>query len=237
MTKLLLFDVDNTLAHSGQKLDVSMQKKLAQLHNDGHCLGIVGGGTFTKIREQLAECYELFDHVFSECGCLYHYKGVLQYSKNIKEHSCIYNIDKIIKQALLYFSSVPYLLCGHLIDYRHGIVYISCIGMDATQNERAEFLANHVHHRDQLLQILHGLQYPNISIKKGGSVGIAVYPSEWSKAQVVDELKQYIYEEIYYYGDSDGIDGNDTELLNHPQVRGIVVKDPNDTWLKLPCKV
>ena len=237
MTKLLLFDVDNTLAHSGQKLDSAMQEKLAQLHNDGYCLGIVGGGTFTKIREQLGESFELFDHVFSECGCLYHYKGVLQYQNNIKQHSSIDNIDKIIKQALLYFSSVPYRLCGHLIDYRNGIVYISCIGMDANQSERADFLANHLHHRDELLQILQCLKIPNISIKKGGSVGIAVYPSEWSKAQVVDVLKQFEYEEIFYYGDSYGVDGNDTELLNHPQVRGIVVKDPNDTRLVLSGKV
>ena len=233
MTKLFLFDVDNTLAHSGQKLDSAMQKKLTQLHNAGHCLGIVGGGTFTKISEQLGETFELFDHIFSECGCLYHYKGVLQYQNNIKQHSCSKDIDKIIKQALLYFSSVPYLLCGHLIDYRNGIVYISCIGMDATQDERAEFLANHLHHRDELLQILQGLKFPNISIKKCGSVGIAVYPSEWSKAQVVDVLKQYQYEQIFYYGDSDGVDGNDTELLNHPAVRGIVVKNPTDTLLKL----
>jgi phosphomannomutase len=233
MTKLFLFDVDNTLAHSGQKLDVSMQNKLAGLRNAGHCLGIVGGGTFTKIREQLGESFKLFDHVFSECGCLYHYNGALQYAKNIKKNSCIYNIDKIIKQALLYFSSVPYLLCGHLIDYRNGIVYISCIGMDASLDERADFLANHLHHRDQLLQILHGLKLPNISIKKGGSVGIAVYPSEWSKAQVVKVLKFYEYDEIYYYGDSDGVDGNDTELLHHPNVKGIVVKGPQDTLTKI----
>jgi phosphomannomutase len=233
MTKLYLFDVDNTLTHSGQKLDVSMHNKLATLRNAGHCLGIVGGGTFTKIREQIGDSFELFHHIFSECGCLYHYKGELQYVKNIKKHSCIYNIDKIIKQALLYLSSVSYLLCGHLIDYRNGIVYISCIGMDATQNERADFLSNHLHHRDQLLQILHALKFPNISIKKGGSVGIAVYPSEWSKAQVIDVLQSYNYEEICYYGDSDGVDGNDTELLNHPDVKGIVVKDPQDTLTKI----
>jgi len=233
MTKLFLFDVDNTLTHSGQKLDVSIQNKLTALRNAGHCLGIVGGGTFLKIRQQLGDSFELFDHIFSECGCLYHFKSVLQYVKNIKEHSCIHSIDKIIKQALLYFSNVPYLLCGHIIDYRHGIVYISCIGMDATQTERSNFLENHAHHRDQILQILLALKIPDISIKKGGSVGIAVYPSEWSKAQVVNVLQSYQYDEIYYYGDSDGEQGNDTELLNHPNVKGIVVKDPIDTLSKM----
>jgi len=233
MTKLFLFDVDNTLTHSGQKLDVSMQNKLAELHNAGHCLGIVGGGTFTKICEQLGESFEKFDHIFSECGCLYHYKSVLKYAKNIKQHSSIDKIDRIIKQALLYLSSVSYRLCGHLIDYRNGIVYISCIGMDATLEERADFLENHLHHRNKLLQILLALKIPNISIKKGGSVGIAVYPSEWSKAQVIDVLKSFQYKEIYYYGDSDGVDGNDTELLNHSQVMGIVVKNPQDTLAKI----
>jgi hydroxymethylpyrimidine pyrophosphatase-like HAD family hydrolase len=83
-----------------------MQNKLTGLRNAGHCLGIVGGGTFLKIRQQLDDSFELFDHVFSECGCLYHFKNVLQYVKNIKEHLSTKLSNKhccIFQTFLIYF--------------------------------------------------------------------------------------------------------------------------------------
>lgn len=49
---IFLFDVDGTLAESGQIIDPNMSKILAQLSNYG-TLGIVGGGIYEKIKYQL----------------------------------------------------------------------------------------------------------------------------------------------------------------------------------------
>jgi phosphomannomutase len=66
-----------------------------------------------------------------------------------------------------------------------------------------------------------------ITIRKGGSIGIAVFPEEWNKTQVLEFLQQY--NTIYYVGDSYSPDGNDHELIYHPLVKGIKVNNPADT--------
>ena len=40
-----------------------------------------------------------------------------------------------------------------------------------------------------------------ISIKIGGSVGIAIYPNEYDKKQILKTIHSYDYENIIYFGD------------------------------------
>ena len=70
----------------------------------------------------------------------------------------------------------------------------------------------------------------DIDVKEGGTIGIAIYPKEWNKTQV---LQHIAYDKIYYFGDKYEKDGNDYELLNHKSVFGIPVKNVDDTIHKL----
>ena len=72
MKTLLLFDVDNTIVESGKNITSEMITAL-QLLSKKYDLGILGGGTFEKIKNQLESSFFIFKHVFTECGCIYHY--------------------------------------------------------------------------------------------------------------------------------------------------------------------
>jgi phosphomannomutase len=233
MKRLLLFDVDGTIAESGQKIETDMRDLLQGL-TDRYDIGIVGGGKMDKILEQMGE-NNPFHHYFTECGCVYHSNGKLQYVKNLREHPLYKNINQLVKTCLSFLSTVTYTLSGHFIDLRNGIIYVSLIGMVATQEERSYFmkLDQEFGYRQLLLQKLkeHSEQLgvsDKITICEGGRVGIAIYPNEYDKVQVLDVLVGK-YEEIHFFGDKYAEDGNDHHLIKDSRVIGHPVDSLEDT--------
>ena len=242
MSKLLLFDVDGTIAESAKELDHNMKHILQNLMLKGYDIGIVGGGKLDKVLQQLGNTY--IQHYFTECGCVYHENqssdpNALQlvpiYLKNIRNHPLYLKINLLIKKALNFLSQVDYTLTGHFIDLRNGIIYISLIGLSANENERQYFMAiDRVYeYRKLLLYKLHTLAkelhvFDKLCIYEGGSVGIAIYPSEYDKIQVLETVKDK-YQEIHYFGDKYLINGNDHQLINHPDVIGHCVDNVSDT--------
>lgn len=245
MTKLFLFDVDGTIVDSGQKIKDEMVYILKKLKLNGHEIGIVGGGKLDKILEQMNNKI-YFNHYFSECGCVYN-KNILNesikleeiYKKNIRTHPLYLEINILIKYCLKFLSNVDYTLTGHFIDLRNGIIYISLIGLTATQDEREYFmnLDKINNYRKKLLESLLYISVnlgvnDKIDIVEGGSVGIAIYPSEYDKIQVMqelDKLGENYYEKIYYFGDKYEENGNDYKIINDERVIGVTVNNYIDT--------
>jgi phosphomannomutase len=157
------------------------------------------------------------------------------YIKNIREHSLYPKINILIKEVLLYLSKVDYMLTGNFIDLRNGIIYVSLIGMTATEEERRYFieLNKQNHYILKLLEILKAKALElnilsEISICRGGEVGIAIYPIEYDKVQVLDTLLGK-YDRILYFGDKFDVNGNDYKLLNNENVIGYKVNCVDDT--------
>lgn len=246
MRKLLLFDIDGTIAESGQDIDTTMENILKKLIEKGFIIGIVGGGKLDKALQQLGNTY--IHHYFTECGCVYHENQSVNpnelhlvpvYVKNIREHVLYPKINILIKQALYFLSQVKYTLTGNFIDLRNGIIYISLIGLSANNDERKYFMELDAmfEYRKHLLDILQNLaEELNISseicIYEGGSVGIAIYPVEYDKTQVLESLQDK-YQDIYYFGDKYLKNGNDHNLINHKRVFGYSVDSVSDTQKKL----
>lgn len=244
MDKLLLFDVDGTLVDSGQEIDSHMVATLKELKLLGYHIGIAGGGNIDKILNQMKNEI-LFEHYFSECGCVY-YRNIGSdqlciekvYEKNIRQHRLYPYIDKLIKKALDFLSKVEYTLTGNFIDLRTGIIYISLIGMSANESEREYFKEYDAKYkiREQLLKLLNsyaktmGIEN-DISILEGGSVGIAIYPCEWDKIQVLSSLSQY--KEIHFFGDKYEEGGNDYGLIHDKSVKGHKVNNKHETYVAL----
>lgn len=233
MKKILLFDVDGTIAESSQKISSEMKSTLLSLREKGYELGIVGGGRYEKIMEQV-DGLEL-DHIFAESGCVYYRQQELVYKKNIRNHKLYPKINLIIKRALLYLANVDYDITGHFVDLRNGIIYLSLIGMAATLEERATFLKlDKVH--EYKLRLLHILQKMGVDlgiekelvILEGGSVGIGIYPTEWDKTQVLESLSESEYDTVHYFGDKYEPSGNDYHLLHHQRVIGHPVNCPEE---------
>lgn len=238
MKPLLLFDVDGTIADSGKTIDLDILNTLTELTKN-YDLGIVGGGKYEKIIEQASNT-TIFTHLFAECGCVYYKLNSnlsnyqLVYKKNIRVHLLYKQINQLIKVALGFLSKVDYDLTGHFIDLRNGIIYISLIGMVANDEERKYFIEFDKKQNirktliDLLVQKAIELKINNqVKILEGGSVGIGIYPVEYGKSQVLDSLTDYT--NISYFGDKYTPDGNDYELITHPEIKGYPVDSLSDT--------
>lgn len=228
---IILFDVDGTIAESGQIINNIIKNLIKQI-SKYFDIGIVGGGTKEKILYQLEDLY--FNHYFFECGCVYYVNNSLnkeeinlneQYTKNIRDHILYPKINILVKEALLFLSRVDYTISGNFIDLRNGMIYISLIGMSATNNERKYFvdLDKIFNYRKTLLDILINKATDigisnNITICEGGTVGLAIYPVENDKEQVLKYLSEY--NEIYYFGDKYDKRGNDYKIISNKKVIG-----------------
>jgi phosphomannomutase len=237
--RLFLFDVDGTLTFSSHKLSSKMKNILEKLKSCEHTeIGIVGGGKYEKIKEQL-DGLEVH-HLFSESGCVYHKKDLEIHRKNIRKHHLYSKINIILKIALEFISKVDYEITGNFVDLRSGIIYFSLIGMSALQEERKIFmeLDKKYNYRKNLINILKTkaieLKIENeLDILEGGDVGIGIYPREYDKEQVLESLSNNIYKEIFYFGDKYTKSGNDYRLLNNKRVNGFNINSPEDTIFHL----
>ena len=248
MSKLILFDVDGTLAESGQMINDEMRDMLISKKTQGYDIGVVGGGKIDKVLNQLNGVS--MSHYFTECGCVYHVvkdgnttsnsislvnQLSLKYTKNIRDHELYPQINNLVKQCLRFLSEVDYMITGHFVDLRNGIIYISLIGMNATLKEREmfksldkikKFRTNLIHMLKQEL-IEMGVK-DKVSVYEGGQVGIAIFPREYDKVQVLPEVVEK-YEEIHYFGDKYEENGNDSIIINDPAVHGHPVSSPQNT--------
>ena len=138
--------------------------------------------------------------------------------------------------SLKFLSEVDYTITGNFIDLRNGIIYISLIGLVATQEERSIFmeLDKKCNYRKKLLNILIEKTvelniHNSVDIVEGGSVGIAIYPKEYDKIQVLSSFPKEIYKKIYYFGDKYEINGNDYKIIHNERVIGMKVKTLQNT--------
>lgn len=246
---ILLFDVDGTLCDSGRKISKRMSfmlNKFMDIHDKNGkniLIGIVGGGTYEKIMYQLDNQIKP-TYIFSECGSVYHKFNVcsntydLIHMNEIRKDKHYDKINLLIKTCLKYISNLNCTITGHFIDLRHGLIYVSLIGMNATCDERNVFIEedNKHNYRLQLLNILRSqstqLEIDNyLDICLGGKVGIAIYPKKWNKVQVLDLLN--INDNIHYFGDQYMPNGNDYDLLTNKNIIPHTVDNPIQTLYKL----
>ncbi len=230
--KIYLFDVDGTISESGQKINLIISNIFNKLINNNIKIGIVGGGTFEKIIYQLDDLVKP-DLIFSECGSVYHKYNFekkvyeLVNKNNLRFEKEYEKINKLVKTCLKYISNLSYLISGNFIDLRNGLIYISLVGMVATEDERKKFIIEDKIHnyRKKLIDILKiqsdELKLTNyLDINFGGSVGIAIYPKKWNKIQVLNWINLLYMEnnEIHYFGDKYEPDGNDYKIMNDNSV-------------------
>ncbi len=241
--KILLFDVDGTLCDSGKKIQPNIVNILNKLIEMNFKIGIVGGGTFEKILFQLDNLVKP-EFIFSECGSVYNklnsdMEYLLVNKNNLRLEPEYIKINQLVKTALEFISKVDYLVSGHFIDLRNGLIYISLVGMVGTDEERENFikLDKIYGYRNKLISILKTQaeqldlgEYLDISL--GGSVGIGLYPKKWNKVQVLNWFN-LSDSQIHFFGDKYLPDGNDYELISNPNIIPHPVDSPDDTFKEL----
>lgn len=187
-----------------------------------------------KIKEQLGEdCVDLYDYVFSENGLLAMRKGgELIAVQSIKKHLGEDNLKRFINFVLRYIADLDIpIKRGTFIEFRNGMLNVSPIGRNCSQEERDDFerfdkeagvrKAMVARLREEFADL--GLTY---SI--GGQISFDVFPKGWDKTYCLQFLDAS-FPTIHFFGDKTYEGGNDFEIFTSERTQGHTVTSPADT--------
>ncbi|KAJ8565380.1 hypothetical protein K7X08_007956 [Anisodus acutangulus] len=219
-----------------QRLDTSGAEKVVTV-------GVVGGSDLVKISEQLGKTVtQDYDYVFSENGkligtqcfllkvmhlCLCSLKSFLGDAKlkefiNFTLHY-IADLDIPIKSRCLFSK-------GTFIEFRSGMLNVSPIGRNCSQEERDEFEKyDKVHKiRETMITVLRKkFAHLNLTFSIGGQISFDVFPQGWDKTYCLRYLDEF--NEIHFFGDKTYKGGNDYEIFESERTLSHTVTSPADT--------
>ncbi|MCX6703760.1 MAG: HAD-IIB family hydrolase [Candidatus Zambryskibacteria bacterium] len=235
--KLVMFDLDSTLAESKAMLKPSMVDTLQKLLSVKK-VAIVSGGNFPQFEKQILSGftdYEAFKNLYlmpTSGTRLYVYEHnawTMVYAKNfsVEEKK---KITDAFKQA---FSNINYTMpeemYGELLEDRGTQVSFSGLGQDAPLSAKSHWDADHKK-REQIVEELRKI-IPEFNIQIGGTTSIDVTAFGANKASAIDGLQEYLKltdEEVIFVGDALFPGGNDYPAIS-TGVECIKVENPVDT--------
>lgn len=229
---IALFDVDGTLTAPRLEAEPEMIEFLAELRKKIY-IGMVGGSDLVKQREQLGKgVLSMFDYTFSENG-LVAYKGdVLVAEASIVKYLGEDRLKELINFILHYIADLDIpVKRGTFIEFRKGMLNVSPIGRNCSQQERCDFeeFDKTANVRPTMVSALKekfadfGLTY---SI--GGQISFDVFPVGWDKTYALQFVEKE-FKDIHFFGDKTYKGGNDHEIYESPRTIGHSVKTPDDT--------
>lgn len=233
---LLLFDIDGTLTESRKVIKenmVSCLKKAASFKEID--IATVGGSDLPKAQEQLQSAIDLLKFVFTENGLVYlDEKKELHKVDKISTYLGYDKLKEFVNFCLKYICELDIpIKTGTFLELRTGILNISPIGRNCTQEERDAFVVyNKEHH---ILEKFRETLVKNFSEKFGlemsigGQISFDVYPIGWDKRYCLRFLEK-LYDNIIFFGDKGYYGGNDYEIITDDRItRGVRVKNPEET--------
>jgi phosphomannomutase len=233
--KLVLFDVDGTLAESTMSVSQEIIDMLRIINTDDCHLGIVGGGDYAKIVSQLGEEHlPLFKYIFSENGLVSYRDQEKFHARNIRDAVPERRIQDIVNCVLKYIAEIdlPYKR-GGFIRFRNGMMYVTPMGGDCSAEERAQFVEYDATYnvRRRMIAALK-VSFPDMDIILGGAIGFGIHPRGWDKSYIMQFISIRDYDSITFYGDRCEPDGNDYPLYSNPNIDGVWVTGPEDTRIR-----
>jgi len=244
--KLILFDLDGTLAEATKQIKSDMKEKLSQLKENNYHLGIVSGGTFDKINYQISND-TLFKYIFSENGMIGYDNQNKIFEKTLDEEFSSETMELVYKKInitlidifcrvenFIYKSTKIQINDIPKIEKRNSMLYLVPSGVSCNEIIRSSFMEidSNEKIRDEIIRRLkiplHDLGF---SIKIGGNVGLAVCPLGWDKSYILSNkiLDIDSYDKVYFYGDKCHPDGNDYPIFSFEGIEGYQVNCPEHT--------
>jgi phosphomannomutase len=235
---LALFDVDGTLTVARKSITPEMHDFMMEL-KESVVVGVVGGSDLVKQKEQVGEdVVNEFDYSFSENGLIAYKNGELIHTKSMTEHLGEAKLKEFLNFVLNYLSTID---CpvkrGTFIEYRTGMLNISPIGRQCSQQERDDFekFDNEAKVREKMVTALEEKFGDSFGLKFsiGGQISFDVFPKGWDKTYCL-QFVENDYKEIHFFGDKTFKGGNDYEIFSDPRVKGHTVNGWEDTMQQ--CK-
>ncbi|CAI5707190.1 unnamed protein product [Peronospora effusa] len=230
---IALFDVDGTLTIARKTATSEMITRLQKLRKN-ITIGVVGGSDLVKQKEQLGEdVINKFDYSFSENGLVAYHNGKLVGETTLKSQFTNLQINRLVNFCLHYIADLDIpVKRGTFVEFRMGMINVSPIGRNCSQEERDEFEKyDHIHKiRETFVERLRGefLDY-NLTFSIGGQISFDVFPKGWDKTFCLRYLDAKDYDEIHFFGDKTNKGGNDYEIYTSARTIGHSVKNPEET--------
>ncbi|XP_042512836.1 phosphomannomutase [Macadamia integrifolia] len=228
---IALFDMDGTLTAPRKVVTPKMFEFMQRLR-EVVTVGVVGGSDLAKISEQLGKTViNDYDYVFSENGLIAHKDGKLIGSQSLKSFLGEEKLKEFINFTLHYIADLDIpLKRGTFIEFRSGMLNVSPIGRNCSQEERVEFEKyDKVHNvRPKMVSVLQEkFAHLNLTFSIGGQISFDVFPSGWDKTFCLRYLEDF--HEIHFFGDKTYKGGNDYEIYESERTVGHTVTSPEDT--------
>lgn len=228
---LALFDVDGTLTPARKQASPEMLAFLAELRGK-IAIGFVGGSDLKKQKEQLGEnVLEMFDYCFAENGLVAYKHGELLAKQSIAKFMGEDQLKRLINWTLQYLSQVD---CpvkrGTFIEFRAGMLNISPVGRNCSQEERdafEEFDKGAGVRAKMVAAMQEEFADLNLTFSIGGQISFDVFPNGWDKRYCLQFVPEF--DEIHFFGDKTFKGGNDYEIFEDPKTQGHTTTGPEVT--------
>jgi HAD superfamily hydrolase (TIGR01484 family) len=235
--KIIVFDLDGTLAESKQSLDEETSDLLYQLLAIKKVAIITGGG-FPQLQKQVIDKITFDSNRFKNLY-IFPTKGAMMYNFDGKDWQKIYEklltkedkekiksaFDKVYKEV----DFLPEKYFGNILEDRDSEFTFSALGQDAPvelkkhwdpdASKRKE-LKNHL---DKYLS--------GFSVEIGGSTSIDITQKSINKAYAIEKICEYLdikIDEVLFIGDAIFEGGNDYSVIK-TSVENIDVDNYNET--------
>ncbi|TMW61105.1 hypothetical protein Poli38472_013568 [Pythium oligandrum] len=230
---IALFDVDGTLTPARKDASPEMLHRLKKLR-ESITIGVVGGSDLVKQKEQLGETVTNdFDYSFSENGLVAYHNGAKIGETSLRSHFTNEQINRFVNFVLRYIADLDIpVKRGTFIEFRMGMINVSPIGRNCSQEERDEFEKyDHIHNirKTFVAKLKEEFAEYNLTYSIGGQISFDVFPSGWDKTFCLRYLDPKDYDEIHFFGDKVHEGGNDFEIYTHERTIGHAVTCPEDT--------
>ena len=235
MKKLVVFDLDGTLAQSKSSLDAEMAALITKLLVILK-VAVISGGNWPQFQKQVLSHLVSDEHLqnlslLPTCGTqFYKYKAGWEklYAEDFtseQKKKIIRSLKNAIEQSSLKAAKV----WGAVIEDRGSQITFSALGQEAPLNEKVKWDPD-FNKRKKMKAILDTL-IPEFSVRLGGSTSIDVTKPGIDKAYGIGKLRDVLgiaIEEMIFIGDALFPGGNDYPA-EQAGVVSIRVKDPDET--------
>jgi phosphomannomutase len=239
--KLIVFDLDGTLAGSKSPLDSEMSGLLHDLLLIVK-VAVISGGDWPQFEKQLLsnlphdECLANLS-LLPTCGTKFYRYDSAAWKKIYSEDLTAEERDKILSsltKAIISANFKTDKLRGEQIEHRGSQITFSALGQKAPLEEKNKWDPD-FSKRKKIKAILDTL-IPEFSVRIGGSTSIDITKPGIDKAYGIRKLRDMLgisLKEMVYIGDALYVGGNDYPA-KEAGVDCISVKDPNETKRVIP---
>jgi len=235
--KLIIFDLDSTLARSKSSMTPSMTETLGHLLTKKK-IAVISGGNMSQFELQFLGSFNTkdnFQHLLlmpTSGTRLYVYLDngwSLVYSKDLTPGEKQKINDAFSEVFLNIEYDAPSEVHGELLEDRDSQITFSALGQDAPLDQKSTWDPDHKK-REEIVDALQKI-IPEFNIQIGGTTSIDVTAMGINKASGVHSIMNYLNvkpEEVIFVGDALFPGGNDYPV-KETGVECIKVEDPTDT--------